>query len=75
MNGWEWRQEFFGFFLIMVMILVVLLTLAGLCLYMSRIYYIDAKKAIQARACCLDAQTSSVAQIKAMAQTQAAQIV
>ena len=75
MTGWEWRQEFFGFFLIMIMILVVLLSLAGLCLYMSRIYYIDAKKAIQARNFCLDAQTSSVAQIKAMAQIQTAQIV
>ena len=67
MTDWEWRQEFFGFFMIMIMILVVLLNLAGLCLYMSRIYYIDAKKAIQARTFCLEAQTSSVAHIKAMA--------
>jgi len=63
MTDWEWRQEFMGFFLIMIMILVVLLSLAGLCLYMSRIYYVDAKKAIQARTFCLAAQTSSIAQI------------
>ena len=63
MTGWEWRQEFFGFFLIMIMILFVLLNLAGLCLYMSRIYYIDAKNALKARTLCCQAQTSSVAQM------------
>ena len=59
MTGWEWRQEFFGFFLIMIMILFVLLNLAGLCLYVTIIYYIDAKKAIQAQTICLKAQTLS----------------
>ena len=49
MTDWEWRQEFFWFFLIMILILFALLNLAGLCLYVSIIYYIDAKKAMQAR--------------------------
>ena len=62
MTDWERRQELFGFFLIVIMIFFVLFNLAGLCLYISRIYYIDAKKAIQARTFCLSAKASSVAQ-------------
>ena len=66
MTDWERRQELFGFCLILIMISFVLFNLAGLCLHVSRIYYIDAKKAIHARTLCINAhlaKTSSVAQI------------
>ena len=66
MTDWERRQELFGFILIIIMLLFVIINLVGLCLHVSRIYYIDAKKAIHARTICINAhlaKTSSVAQI------------
>ena len=65
MTDWERRQELFGFILIIIMLLFVIINLVGLCLHVSRVYYIDAKMAIQARTFRLNAdlaKTYSVAQ-------------